>query len=106
MTDVPGLKALIVATFVGTLGVTAIAVADPNLPNIPAHRHFIQTDQGLVQVGPRLCDDPSLQRAFNQFHSNVHVAVAGSPGPEQPAPGLHNARGAEIVARGCSFVAP
>lgn len=80
-------------------------LADPNLPNITAHRHFIQTPDGSLQeVGPRLCDDPSLQSAFNQFHSNVHSHVLGSTGPTQSAPGLHNGSGADLVARGCSFV--
>ena len=80
-------------------------LADPNLPNIGAHRHFVQTPDGtLVEVGPRLCDDPSLQRAFNQFHVNVNRVEPGAIGPA--APGLHNARGAELVVRGCSFVPP
>ena len=83
-------------------GVSA-ALADTNLPNIPPHRHFVQTPDGtLVEVGPRVCENPALQEAFNQFHSNVHVAVGGSQGPDQSAPGLHNFSGAEIVAmRGC-----
>jgi hypothetical protein len=88
----------------------AIALADPNVPNIPAHRHFVQTANGnLVQVGPRLCDDASLQQAFNEFHINVH-ASATSPttpidtlGPQHGAPGLHNLQGAELVIRPCSF---
>lgn len=100
------IKGLLVVGLVTTLGTTAIAVADPGLPDITPHRHFVQTDQGLVQVGPRVCDDSRLQRAFNQFHSNVHVAVAESPGPEHSAPGLHNSNGADLVARGCAFVAP
>jgi hypothetical protein len=45
-----------------------------------------------------------LQRAFNQFHVNVHRVEPGAIGPA--APGLHNARGAELVVRGCSFVPP
>lgn len=98
---------MLIATFVASLGATAIAVADPNLPNITPHRHFVENEQGrLVQVGPRVCDNPNLQRAFNQFHSNIHVKVEESPGPEHSAPGLHNFRGGEITARGCAFVAP
>lgn len=102
------MRKMLIATLVAAaaLGMTAIAGADPNLPNIPPHRHFVQTSQGLVQVGPRVCDDASLQRAFNQFHSNVHHAVPGSPGPEESAPGLHNSSGADLTARMCSFVAP
>jgi hypothetical protein len=79
--------------------------SDTDLPNIPPHRHFIQTPNGdLVQVGPRVCDDPSLQAAFNQFHSNVHRAVPGSQGPAQSVPGLHNGVGADITLEPCSFV--
>ena len=87
-----------------------LALADPNLPNIPAHRHFVQTPAGkLVQIGPRLCDNPSLQHAFNEFHINVHNS-ATSPttpidtlGPQHGAPGLHNFTGAELMPRPCSF---
>jgi hypothetical protein len=86
------------------LATAAPGLADPNLPDIGAHRHFVRTATGeLVEVGPRLCDNPRLQRAFNQFHSNVHLAVAGSPGPSQAAPGLHNGFGAELESRPCSF---
>jgi hypothetical protein len=97
---------LVIATGVLIAG-AVVAVADPNVPNIPAHRHFRQTPAGLVEVGPRLCDDPSLQQAFNQFHINVHES-ATSPvtpiqtlGPQHGAPGLHNTKGAELIATGC-----
>jgi hypothetical protein len=53
-----------------------VALGDPNLPNITPHRHFILNGGRLVQVGPRVCDDPSLQSAFNQFHSNIHVPLS------------------------------
>ena len=87
------IPALAAATMM--LGTALPGFADPNLPNVPRHRHFIQTPTGkLVEVGPRVCDNPSLQAAFNQFHHNVH----------QGAPGLHNRAGAEITARPCSFV--
>jgi hypothetical protein len=103
----PGIRRLIVITLAGTIGATAVAVADPGLPNIGEHRHFLQMkDGGFVEVGPRLCDNAALQRAFNQYHSNVHFAVPGSPGPEQAAPGLHNGHGPDIVSRGCAFTAP
>lgn len=101
-------KWLVLFVVVNVLGMAATALADPNVPNIRAHRHFVATPSGkLVQVGPRLCDDASLQHAFNQFHVNVHHS-ATSPttpvetlGPQHGAPGLHNGEGAEIVARGC-----
>ncbi len=94
-------KLLIPALAAGAL-VLATAMpglADSNLPNVGAHRHFTVKDGKWVEVGPRLCDnpsDPTLQKAFNQFHYNVH----------QGAPGLHNPGGPGIVARGCSFVPP
>jgi hypothetical protein len=77
----------------------ATSRADPNLNNVPRHRHFVKTPAGLVEVGPRVCDDPNLQRAFDQFHNNVHVATGSSIGPA--APGLHNFTGAELLASGC-----
>ncbi len=84
------------------LGTTLPSLADPNLPNIRPHRHFIElADDTLVEVGPRVCDNPALQTAFNQFHSNVHHAVPDSPGPVESAPGLHNGFGAELVAGSC-----
>jgi hypothetical protein len=89
---VVGLAAIVVAV--------ATSRADPELPNVPAHRHYIKTATGeLVEVGPRVCDDPSLQRAFNQFHNNIHIATGSSIGPA--APGLHNFKGADISAGGC-----
>jgi hypothetical protein len=98
------LAAVTLTAIAALLGTATTAGADPNLPNIPAHRHFIQLGDGsLVQVGPRVCDDASLQNAFNEFHSNIHIAVAGSPGPAQPAPGLHDHRSPDIVSRPCSF---
>ena len=75
-------------------------LADTSLPTIPAHHHYIVTPDGTrVEVGPRLCDnptDPTLQDAFNQFHANVHRDVPGSQGPG-PAAGLHNHQGANIT---------
>ena len=74
--------------------------ADPNLTNVPPHRHFVQTPSGeLVEVGPQVCDNPKLQKAFDQFHNNVHRATGSSIGPV--APGLHNFVGAELSASGC-----
>ena len=74
--------------------------ADPNLTNIPRHRHYVKTPNGsLAEVGPRLCDNPKLQNAFNQFHNNVHVVSASGIGPA--APGLHNHQGADLMVGGC-----
>ena len=74
--------------------------ADPDVTNVPAHRHYVLNAAGnLVEVGPRLCDNPNLQKAFNQFHNNIHAANFGGIGPV--APGLHNGFGAELRAGGC-----
>lgn len=81
------------------LGTAGVALADPDLPDIPRHRHYIVTATGdLQEVGPRVCVNAALQDAFNQFHSNLHHAVPGSPGPSESAPGLHNDAGAELTA--------
>lgn len=106
------MRKLVARVFVlGVLGaavilmVPGVGASDPDLTNVPAHRHFILTPNGdFIPVGPDLCDNPSLQNAFNQFHNNLHMATASSIGPA--APGLHNGQGGEIVARSCSFVPP
>jgi hypothetical protein len=85
-----------------TMSAAATSFADSDLSNVPPHRHWIRNGQGLVQVGPRVCDDANLQGAFNQFHNNLHVAGATSTGPV--APGLHNFKGAEITASPCSVL--
>jgi hypothetical protein len=77
--------------------------ADPNLPNVPPHRHWING----MQVGPDICDnlgDPGIQHAFNEFHNNLHIATAASIGPA--APGLHNGIGGEIKPTPCSVTTP
>lgn len=104
---VPGIRRLLVVTVAGTIGAAGLAIADPGVTNVPAHRHFLKdTDGSLVAVGPDLCDNPHVQMAFNQYHDNHHVAPAGSPGPTVPAPGLHNGLGPDIIAKPCSFHAP
>jgi hypothetical protein len=77
--------------------------ADPDLTNVAPHRHWING----TQVGPDLCDNlgnAGIQRAFNQFHNNLHVATASSIGPA--APGLHNGKGGEIAFTPCSVTTP
>jgi hypothetical protein len=97
---VAGLLLLLAAAL---LVIPNIGVADPDLTNVAAHRHFIKTPTGqLIPVGPDLCDnlgDPGIQEAFNQFHNNLHIATASSIGPA--APGLHDGQGGELVARPC-----
>jgi hypothetical protein len=93
-------RVLVVLSVIGVFGGVGTAFADPDLTFVPPHRHYIQTPTGaLVQVGPRVCDDASLQDAFNQFHNNLHVVTSAGIGPA--APGLHNIRGAEIMAGPC-----
>jgi hypothetical protein len=84
------------------------ALADPNLPNVPPHRHFMATPSGdLVEVGPRVCGDPSKQHAFNQFHFNIHSSATApgvpypSLGPQHGAPGVHNLQGSDLTIRPC-----
>ena len=80
--------------------VVATSKADPNLGNITPHRHWVQTPNGdLVEVGPPVCGNPQLQKAFNQFHNNLHVVSGSGIGPA--APGLHNFQGADLMAGGC-----
>jgi len=90
----------IAAAMVAILIATGTGEADPTLGNVPAHRHFVQSpDGGLVEVGPRVCDNPTLQRAFNQFHNNIHAVTPSGLGPA--APGLHNFKGADLTFGGC-----
>lgn len=85
---------------VAVLIAVATSGADPNLGNIPPHRHWVHTPSGeVVEVGPRVCGNPQLQKAFNQFHNNIHVASGSAIGPV--APGLHNFQGADLHASGC-----
>jgi hypothetical protein len=110
------LRYLLLITAVASIALFAFAgssLADPSdlfTTPVPPHRHFVQSSTGaLVPVGPQICEHPELQKAFNQFHHNVHHSfvppdiVVHTLGPQNGAPGLHNGRGAELVARLCSF---
>jgi len=78
-------------------GATA-AFADPDLSDVSPHRQFIKISATeVVEVGPRVCDDPDLRSAFNRFHNNLHVTAGFGPA----APGLHDGIGADITATGC-----
>jgi hypothetical protein len=93
-------RLLVILAVIGMVGWGGSAVADPNLTRVPPHRHYILNSAGqLVEVGPRVCDDPSLQRAFNQVHNNLHVVTGSGIGPA--APGLHNLQGGEIFSGPC-----
>jgi hypothetical protein len=97
-----GLAALLGMAVLFAFG-AATGRADPNLANVPPHRHWING----VQVGPDICDNPgnaAIQKAFNEFHNNLHVATASSIGPA--APGLHNGQGGEIAPTPCSVTTP
>jgi hypothetical protein len=96
----PRLAVGIMAGMAALMIAVATSRADPNLNNVAPHRHYVRTPGGdLVEVGPQVCDNPKLQRAFNQFHANVHAVTGSSIGPA--APGLHNFTGAELQAGGC-----
>jgi hypothetical protein len=78
----------------------ATAGADPALGNVPPHHHYIRNPSGaMVEVGPRVCENSNLQRAFNQFHNNLHALTPTGQGPV--APGVHNGTGGELT-----FVSP
>lgn len=55
--------------------VTATGPAKAARSGVTAHRHFVHTPNGLVEVGPRACDDPAARDAFEQFHAGIHVGV-------------------------------
>ena len=93
------IRALVVIT-----GIVLIVLGDasagayPDMNNVPAHRNYITMSCGQkFEVGPRVCDNPSQQQAFNQFHNNLHV----SAGFGRAAPGLHNGSGGEIIPGPC-----
>lgn len=95
-------RVLVAGIAIGVAGILIVAgrsEADPDLTNVPPHRHFVATPTGMVEVGPRVCDNPNLQKAFNQFHNNIHVATASGIG--RAAPGLHNFKGAEVTFTAC-----
>ena len=100
------MRYLVFVSAVASIALFAFAgagLADPNLADVPKHRHFIETPTGaLIPVGPQVCENPDLQDAFNQFHYNIHHTNKPSLGPQGGAPGLHNHVGAEITfLRGC-----
>jgi len=99
---------VVCASMIGLLALARVGLADPPslLTSPPNHRHFLVTENGLVPVGPQVCQDASLQQAFNQFHYNVHhsevpgIGDIPTLGPQDGAPGLHNGRGAEVIGVG------
>ena len=72
-------KILLAATATSALCLAAIPAAIAGqAPTIGPHRHFLQTPQGLIPVGPQVCENPDLQVAFNQFHASIHVGPANT----------------------------
>ena len=71
------LRILIAAAFSAVV-FTALPHADAGgpAPFVPGHRHYLNNADGSkIQFGPRVCDDPSLQTAFNNFHARIHVGT-------------------------------
>lgn len=82
----------LVTLVASVLATAATGLAQPDLADVSPHRHWLVNATGeRVQIGPRVCDDPTLQGAFNQFHTNVHVG----------ADGLHDHQGGEIASSKC-----
>ena len=97
-------------SMIALLAFARVGLADPpsTLVSPPNHRHFLVTSDGLVPVGPQVCQNASLQQAFNEFHYNVHhsevpgIGDIPTLGPQDGAPGLHDGSGAELIGvRGC-----
>lgn len=109
------LSAFAVAS-VALFAIAGPGLADPNVPDITPHQHFVINAEGdWTPVGPQVCpagSSPELQKAFNQFHVNIHhselpgTGVIVTRGPQLGAPGLHNGIAADMVGRPCSFVPP
>jgi hypothetical protein len=73
-------------------GVAAMSSAGP-AGNVTPHHHYVKIGDKLVEVGPAVCEKPSLQHAFNQFHANVHVGTPGTFAMDHP----HNRTDITIV---------
>jgi hypothetical protein len=73
----PSRLALSAAFAIPLVGLAAASTAQP-AGFVPPHHHYVKIGETLVEVGPNVCDDPSLQHAFNQFHANVHVGAPGT----------------------------
>ena len=54
------------------------AASGGQAPPVSPHRHFLETPNGRIAVGPQVCERPGLQAAFNQFHAAVHVGPANT----------------------------
>ena len=75
------LRLVLTAVLVAILGIGALGTLGASAgqaPPIAPHRHFLVTSQGMIPVGPTVCDNPNLQSAFNQFHAKIHVGPANT----------------------------
>ena len=72
------LRILVAAAVAAVLLLAAPLATAGQAPPIVPHRHFLQTPNGLVPVGPQVCENANLQTAFNQFHSGIHVGPANT----------------------------
>jgi hypothetical protein len=108
---------LLTVASIALFALVGSGAADPNLVNAPPHQHFLVANGVWHPIGPQVCPagtNLQLQRAFNQFHFNIHHSeLPGNPptvvdtlGPQLGAPGLHNDIGADMEGRPCSFVPP
>ena len=75
------------------------SLADPGLPDVRAHQHYLLTPNGdRMPIGPNVCDNPDLQDAFNQFHYNIH----GSATVRQVGPDTMVVKGCAVIGLFCS----
>ncbi len=91
------LRLVLTAVLVAILGIGALGTLGASAgqaPPIFPHRHFLVTPQGMIPVGPTVCDNPNLQSAFNQFHAKIHVGPANTAFDHTHTPG-------DITARPC-----
>ena len=106
---------LLASAPVALFALAGSALADPSdlfFAPVPAHRHFVATPSGgQSAIGPQVCEHPELQKAFDQFHYNVHHShvpvFLGGPGdaptlgPSNGAKGMTNGKGSEIAIALC-----
>jgi hypothetical protein len=106
---------VVVSASVGMFAFAGPGLADPSdlfFAPVPPHRHFVATPSGnQAAIGPQVCEHPELQKAFDQFHYNVHHShvptFLGGPGdvptlgPQNGAKGMTNGNGSEIAIALC-----
>lgn len=75
------LRLVATAVLVSIMGLGAfgaLGASAGQAPPIFPHRHLLLTPEGLIPVGPAVCENPNLQSAFNQFHAKIHVGPANT----------------------------